>query len=298
MFNNLALLYKDLGRYESARLLYRKVVAFWENEPNADRAEFATVLSNEAQLNVDYGRYATAEAELRRVLALRRAKFGEQSREVANCLNNLGSLYYRKGRPKEAEQFIRQAVAILEEPRGQDPTELAIVPDNLVVLRTKAGWPAEAETLLGRAIEIWSRSAPYNSKFALALNSLGKLKVAGKKYDEADRLFGRAVAISENALGPDHSQVGGILIDRALLLRKMHRKAEAIQAETRAHRILGGVRKDLQLWTVDVHDLGAWTTERRSGMRSTKRRRRGHRDKTSSARNASPRATDVNSSPD
>jgi tetratricopeptide (TPR) repeat protein len=71
-------------------------------------------------------------------------------------------------------------------------------------------------------------------------NSLNKLAVLYKvqgRYDEAEPLYKRDLAITEKALGPDHPHVATTLENYALLLRQIERDAEAAKMEARAKAI-------------------------------------------------------------
>ncbi len=57
------------------------------------------------------------------------------------------------------------------------------------------------------------------------------------KYTEAEPLIKRALAIEENALGPEHPRVAASLMNYAALLRKTGRTTEAAKMEDRAKAI-------------------------------------------------------------
>ena len=62
-------------------------------------------------------------------------------------------------------------------------------------------------------------------------------RLMNAKYDEAEPLFQRALAIREKALGPDHPNVALSLENYAALLRETGRGAEANKLEARAKAI-------------------------------------------------------------
>jgi tetratricopeptide (TPR) repeat protein len=67
---------------------------------------------------------------------------------------------------------------------------------------------------------------------ARSLNRLAHLYQDQGKYEQAEPLFVRALAVSEHILGPHHHQTGAIRRQYASLLRAMGREAEAIRQET------------------------------------------------------------------
>jgi tetratricopeptide (TPR) repeat protein len=91
---------------------------------------------------------------------------------------------------------------------------------------------------------------------ANSLHNLGRLYLAQQRYTEAEPLLSRALAISENRLGPDHLSLADLLQSYALLLRKTKRKAEASILEARAKVIIAKCGPDCQkAHTVDVQAL-------------------------------------------
>ncbi len=76
-------------------------------------------------------------------------------------------------------------------------------------------------------------------RLATSLNNLAELYRAQGKYEQAEPLYQRALAIAEKVLGPEHSQVATVLENCAALLHKLNRDAEAERMEARAKAIRG-----------------------------------------------------------
>ena len=72
---------------------------------------------------------------------------------------------------------------------------------------------------------------------AISLNNLAVLYSNQGKYNDAEPLYKRSLAIDEKALGPEHPKVATCLKNYAVLLRKMGRGAEAEPLEARAKAI-------------------------------------------------------------
>jgi tetratricopeptide (TPR) repeat protein len=72
---------------------------------------------------------------------------------------------------------------------------------------------------------------------ARLLNQAGFYLFERARYPEAEPLYGRALAIYEKALGPEHPDVARVLENYAILLRSMDRPEEAEPLETRARAI-------------------------------------------------------------
>ncbi len=72
-----------------------------------------------------------------------------------------------------------------------------------------------------------------------------------RRYDEAEPLFQRAIAMTEKTLGPDHPQVARTLAGYAALLRATKRKGEAAKLEQRAKAIASSRRLRDCRWSSD-----------------------------------------------
>jgi tetratricopeptide (TPR) repeat protein len=78
---------------------------------------------------------------------------------------------------------------------------------------------------------------PEHSEVAYSLHALGYRYYGQQEYATAERLYLRALAIQEKALGPDASEVANILDDYAALLNQTARPLQAIELKQRARAI-------------------------------------------------------------
>ncbi len=78
-----------------------------------------------------------------------------------------------------------------------------------------------------------------------------------RRYDEAEPLFQRAIAMAESTLGAEHPLVARTLAGYAGLLRATKRKSEAAQLEQRAKAIASrqGQESAAGALTIDYSDL-------------------------------------------
>ncbi len=72
---------------------------------------------------------------------------------------------------------------------------------------------------------------------ATSLGDLAALYHHQGRYAEAEPLYRRALAINENALGPEHPSVAKSLENYAVLLRETGRGAKAAKMKARAKAI-------------------------------------------------------------
>ncbi len=72
---------------------------------------------------------------------------------------------------------------------------------------------------------------------AQSLNNLAGLYEDQGRYGDAEPLYKRALAISEETLGPEHPTVAQMLENYAALVRETGREAEAAKMEARAKKM-------------------------------------------------------------
>ena len=78
---------------------------------------------------------------------------------------------------------------------------------------------------------------PENATLAEDLDRLAGVYIAEKKFQPAEALLQRSLAIMEKEFGPRHRAVARHLVAYADLLRKMNRVPEAVALESRAKDI-------------------------------------------------------------
>jgi tetratricopeptide (TPR) repeat protein len=160
--NNLAYLYRSIGKYAQAEPLYVRALAIKEEQLGANHPSTATSLNNLAALYESIGKYAQAEPLYVRALAIREEQLGAHHPDTATSLNNLAYLYYSIGKYAQAEPLYVRALAIREEQLGAHHPDTATSLNNLAALYSSTGRCAEAEPLYVRALEIVEQSLGIN----------------------------------------------------------------------------------------------------------------------------------------
>ena len=103
----------------------------------------------------------------------------------------------------------------------------------------RVGSLVEAESLYLRAKSVGEKVlGRANGQLATILVSLGSVYYDSGRFSESERCLRAALEIQEGALGPEHIDVARSLRYYAVVLRKMGRKPEAKEMETRAEAIL------------------------------------------------------------
>ncbi len=107
----------------------------------------------------------------------------------------------------------------------------------------KAAQYAEAERVFKLALKEVELSGLSSACLATNLNNLALLYFNQGKYDKAEPLYNRSLAIYEKSLGPNHRDVATTLAHLAKLLEATGRQAEADQLLKRAAAIRSGKKE-------------------------------------------------------
>lgn len=103
--HELALLYRDQGKYKEAEPLHLRAVAVKEKVLGKDHPDMAEALNDLAVFYWHEGNYTEAVPLYLRALAVNEKAFGEDHPSVARTLNDIALLYVNEGRFPEAENL-------------------------------------------------------------------------------------------------------------------------------------------------------------------------------------------------
>ncbi|MEG4632972.1 tetratricopeptide repeat protein [Microcoleus sp. AR_TQ3_B6] len=226
--NNLALLYRAMGRYPEAEPLYLRSLSIDEQQLGADHPDTAMSLNNLAVLYYAMGRYPEAEPLYLRSLSIDEQQLGADHPNTAATLNNLAELYRAMGRYPEAEPFYVRSLAIREQQLGAEHPDTALSLNNQALLYHAMGRYPEAEPLYVRSLAIREQKlGAEHPDTATSLNNLAQLYSAMGRYQEAEPLYVRSLSIYEQQLGADHPYTALGLNNLAGLYYAMGRYPEA-----------------------------------------------------------------------
>ena len=123
--NNLAALYKSMGKYDDALPLFERSLAIREKVHHGeDHPDVADSLNNLAVLYKNMGKYDDALPLYERSLAITEKVYhGEEHPSVVTGLNNVAALYYNTERYSEARPLFERALAIYEKVLGKEHPE-------------------------------------------------------------------------------------------------------------------------------------------------------------------------------
>lgn len=208
--------------------------------------------------------FATAQRFWLIVLATRQKVLGDDHPAVAKTCTDLALDYYNMGGKENDEQSIEYFERALKIRRRENSFAANVVQNGYEALVSKPvvrepliRWGEEMSyvlVLLGNvyrrhdqnekaegsckdALKLWEDHWPEHQNTALPLTMLGRLYRDQKRFEDASRLFQRAMDILEKVYGPEHEYVATALEDYALVLKDLRRDSEASQVESRAKAI-------------------------------------------------------------
>jgi CHAT domain-containing protein/Flp pilus assembly protein TadD len=275
--NNLAALYRDLGRYQEAEPLYLRALEIRETALGPNHRAVATSLSSLGIFYSTLGRYSEAEALQLRALEIRESELGSDHTDVALSLTNLASLFRTLGRYAEAEPLLLRALEINERELGPNHLDVAGILNNLAGLCGDLGRHEESESLHLRSLKIRQNVlGPKHLDVALSLNNLAVLFDNLGRYAEAEPFYLRALEIQEVELGPDHPDIATTLSNVAGLYHDLGRRTEAEPLELRAleirESVFGPNHPDVAASLTGLgalyYDLGRYAEAESSHLRS------------------------------
>ncbi len=204
--NRLASLYRSMGSYEKAEILYWQALNIRERSLGKKHPDYAVSLNNLALLYKDMGNYRQAEGLYLEAIEVIKNTSGTSNLSYATTLNNLATLYRDNQNYKEAEPIYMEALTIFLNILGDKKhASHGITLNNVAVMFRFTGNYTAAESLQNRAIEI-IREVPGEDhpSYATAINNLALLHQDTGNCSTAEELFGEALAIRKRLLGQNH----------------------------------------------------------------------------------------------
>ena len=271
VYNNLAILYKNVDRYGDAEALYLKTIEFREKMNKEKPGEYdegcATAYANYGSYLEDLKQYDKAEEYHRKALALRE-KIALDKKNIS--LSNLAASYnavaricVATNRYKEAEELrlksheIRQNLA----KKNSDLYERELATSYAVMgnLYRDTERYKEAEEMTLKSLEINKRKMAenpeiYEENYASNCYRLSGIYLDNERYIEAEKYLLEAIAIREKlcetAPEGQKASVASYYTRLGVVYRKMKRYEESEKSYLKAIEI----REELYKENPDVHE--------------------------------------------
>ncbi|AKB34756.1 hypothetical protein MSSAC_0166 [Methanosarcina siciliae C2J] len=203
--NYLAGLYRDMGNYDKALLLFQRDLEISEKLLDPQDPYLAITLNNFAGFYSQLGDYEKALPLFQRALEIREKMLNSQDPAIATTLNNLADFYRKIGYYEKALPLFQRALGIIEKVLDPQDLYLAGALNNLAALYDSMGDYEKALSLYQRALEIFEENwGPQHPYVATILNNLAVLYDSMGDYEIAVPLYQRSLEIREKVLGSRH----------------------------------------------------------------------------------------------
>src|SRR5689334_10535251 len=182
----------------------------------------------------------------------------------AVCLTTSAGLAESQGLDANAQQALEHALAIRERLLGANHFLVADTRIRLGLVHFRQGHIAEAEQMQSSAIAILRQQEP-TPQLAAALNNLGNVFSAQRRWKEAEQDIREALLIWERLGGPENPSLAAGLLNLGVLLQERKQYDEAGRALTRALRIdEKALPADHPRIGMDLNALGVLATARKN----------------------------------
>jgi tetratricopeptide (TPR) repeat protein len=164
-------------------------------------------------------------------------------RAFAVTLNNLGSAYYQAGRYLDAQRAYEASLLVrrsLPEPNETDARDAARTLSNLGTAYLELHQISKAEAVLVKAARALDLLDPAGLPIVRVWLNLATAYKLERRWDEAEDLFRKSLAVRERLLGPTDRDIAMALNNLGVLLLERNRSAEAQPLLERAVAIWEG----------------------------------------------------------
>lgn len=235
---DLAWLYLERGKYREAERRFNETLDIWRSSSNPQKLDVVPIYNGLAAIYGERGEYEKAQQYLNLVQELHKVPKEYDHLLEADDDENLALLGLRQNSPgtqAQTEHLFNEVLRIRDNALGSNHPNTALAASNLAFFYLKQGQQKPAEGILDEVRKI-QEAYPYSPALARTLYSLARLYRDQSRYDDAEQLFKRALAIQEKAI-PGHPDFADTLDAYAELLSKTDRQAAADEMRNRARRV-------------------------------------------------------------
>ena len=237
--NNLAGLFRDMGRFGDAQRLYEKTLQIRRQLLGEAHPETLISMNNLAVLYIDQHQYPEAERLYLQTLQIRRRTLGRQHPGTLTSMNNLAGLYLRQRRYDKAEPLYVETLQIRRQLLGEAHPETLTSMNNLALLSDRQGRYEKAESLYLETLQIKRRVLGEEHPSTLvSTRNLASLYENQDRYGDAEPLFSFAVAAAKRSLPEGHWHTGVFLTGHGRCLAALERYEDGERALLDAHQVL------------------------------------------------------------
>ncbi|WP_446008243.1 tetratricopeptide repeat protein [Candidatus Electrothrix sp.] len=187
-----------------------------------DSVELAVTRREVAYSAALFGQHKQADAYYKKAMASLEKLVGKDHLEMGISWYQIGLLNESQGKYEEAEEPYKKALTIIK--KSGDPILLADVLDKLARLHMELEGEADAIPLFEQLLKIKKNSpAPDLAGIIIICNNVGEAYRICGKYDESEKYYKQALAVTQKLRGKDHPAVGSIYQELAKLCERQRK---------------------------------------------------------------------------
>jgi tetratricopeptide (TPR) repeat protein len=204
--NSLAVLCKDLAKYDEARDLYERALILSEQAGSADDRDIAALYHNLGGIEHARRNFSAGEPFARKGLEIRRRLADDaDANALAADMVALAAILDGQAKFDEAEQLYLDALRMLDRDPDGNAGEIAVALNDLGAHYAQRDQIERAGDLLARAAKLKTQTlGARHPDVAVTLNNLAMVHKRRGDYARATVLYQDAVEIFDESLGPDH----------------------------------------------------------------------------------------------
>jgi CHAT domain-containing protein/tetratricopeptide (TPR) repeat protein len=220
--SDLGLLYKTLGDYNAALILFEEAKQIIIQIPGNNDSIYANALFNLGVLFTVLGKFDAALPLLTESSEIYKRVDGENSHTYALSLNELASNYHSQGQYQSALPLFKQSLSIYMQIVGKWDINFAITQNNLASLYKDMGYFDSALPLFTENSEIFKEVAgPESFEYAVTMNNIADLYEALDNYNAAAPLYEKSLLIIEKIFGDRHPYYATLLNNISIIYKLM-----------------------------------------------------------------------------
>ncbi|MCI5210049.1 MAG: tetratricopeptide repeat protein [Candidatus Electrothrix sp. ATG2] len=169
-----------------------------------------------------FGQHKQADAYYKKAMTSLEKLVGKEHPEMGICWYQVGLLKESQGLYEEAEEPYKNALAIMD--KAGDDMMLADILDKSARLHMELEGEPDAIPLFERLIKIKKNSpAPDLAGIIVIYNNVAEAYRICGKYDQSEKYYKQALAVTQKLRGKEHPAVGSIYQELAKLCERQRK---------------------------------------------------------------------------
>lgn len=194
---DVAVMYRELGKFEEAEQAYQKATAILEKIDVPYKNDYAFSLIQHASFYHLRGNLSKAEELYLTASNVAPKEPLERKTEYALALHELGMLYEKMGNYDKQETTQLHVLGILKEMFGEKHPAYANALNNLAILYWRRHKLERADSMFSESLKINKQANGENSTaYIMILNNLGLVNTEMKRYETAEKYLKETVEIA------------------------------------------------------------------------------------------------------